>query len=253
MLQARLFSAGPAFMASDGGVYQGTPEDASSRIATMKWKTRSEGLHVQTAQMLAVAELPFPHGPDSADPLLYLGYPTQDNDSWWRTVNGTWMTANSASNQGDSNFIAGDQALPQAIAWRILADNYAAFYSGSGTPVAFTLNRDTLAKGQPFDGSATIQAVQTLASEPIPNSLDMVMLVQLPLPDSTGNKSSGNPVPDPPGGSGTGQRMALIRNTNFSAAPNGPAISFSGWQIVNDNIPTGARRLCGHPILFVYG
>src|SRR5258707_12915552 len=84
----------------------------------------------------------------------------------------------------------------------------------------------------------------------------MVMLVQLPLPASTGNKSSGNPVPDPPGGSGTGQRMALIRNTNFSAAPNGPAISFSGWQIVNDNIPTGARRLWlsgGHaatPIFF---
>src|SRR5258708_9618032 len=87
----------------------------------------------------------------------------------------------------------------------------------------------------------------------------MVMLVQLPVPDSTGNKSSGNPVPDPPGGSGTGQRMALIRNTNFSAAPNGPAIPFSGWQIVNDNIPTGPRRLWlsgGHnaaPLFFCAG
>jgi len=229
-----------AFIASDGGVYQGTAEAASSRIAAMKWETRSEGLHVQTAQMLAIAEMVFPHDRDSVESLIFLGYPTQDNDSWWRTITGTWMTL---ANQGDSNFIAGDQAIPQAITWRVLTDGNAAFYSGSGSPIGFTLNRSTLANGQPFDGSATIQAVQTLASEPIPNSLDMVMLVQLPLPDSTGDKSSGNPVPDPPGGSGTGQRMALIRNPNFSKAPNGPATSFSGWSIVNDNIPPGAARL----------
>jgi|GEM_PF-6514160 len=222
------------YMGNDGGVYQGTPSDASSRIFTMTWITHSEGLHIQTSQMLAIAESPST-GPQTPNlPQFFLGYPTQDNDSWWRTANGTWLFE---TNQGDSNYIAGDIALQQAVTWRQLQAGKGTFFNGSvETPI--TLNRDTLGVNQPLDGSGVVEAVQTLESDPPPSSLDMVMLAQLPLPDS-----SGQPVPDPPGGTGTGRRMALIRNENFSAAADGPENSFSGWHIVNDDIPTGAARL----------
>jgi hypothetical protein len=223
------------FMGNDGGVYQGTPSGAGARIAAMTWTTHSEGLHVQTAQMLTISDLPSSSQPDSEAVPSSVGYPTQDNDSWWRTIDGTWLPG---TNQGDSNYIAGDIALPHAITWRILEPGDATFYNGSTAPLPVTLNRDTLGVTQPLDSSGVIQAVQTLNSDPPPSSLDMVMLAQLPVPDK-----NGNPVSDPSGGTGSGKRMALMRNENFSAGPDGPATSFAAWHIVNDKIPAGAGRL----------
>jgi hypothetical protein len=235
-----------AYIANDGGVYQGIGSGSNIKISAMSWKLHSNDLHVQTAQSLGFAEAP-PIQPGSSSLSYHLGYPTQDNDSWWRTNDGTWYPD---SSQGDSNFIAADVGLDQAITWRTL--EIASFYNPPSPVQSFVLNRDTQSVPQPLDGASVIQAVQTKVGDAQPSSLDMVMLVHLPLPDA-----KGNPVKDPPGGNGSGPRMALIRNSSFSTSFDGPANSFANWITVNDDIPAGAKRLWvsgGHQdtVFFLY-
>jgi len=245
-----------AYIANDGGVYMGDGAGKTAKITAMDWQTHSDGLRAHTAQMVSTVDVPgiVPPPPPFGHavpfiPLLGVGYPTQDNESWWRQPDGTWV---SSTSQGDSNFFVGDASYGTTFSWRQMASGYATLFKPSGDPVNFTLNRPTNGNNQPFDGPAAVQVIQTLAGDATPAALDVTMLVQLPLPDSDGNA-----VQDPPGGLGSGQRMAIIRNPNFDKAPDGPATKFSGWSIVNDTIPAGARRLWvsgGHatPRYFLY-
>ena len=241
-----------AYTGTDGGVYKGTGTLNNSKISAMSWNLSSTDLHVQTAQDLGFTELP----PIPASKYLSyrMGYPTQDNDSPWRYEDGSWVFGR---NQGDSNFIAADVGFPEAITWRGFANgdntSYATYFGSVGSsPIPFSFDRDTNGAIQKFSGSAVIQAIQTLTTDPTPSSLDIVWLAQLPLPDV-----NGSPIPDPPGGTQTGPRTVLMRNKNFSSSYAGPAVKFKNWSIVNDDIPAGAARLWtsgGHqnPRYFLY-
>lgn len=241
------------FVANDGGVYRGTNVlGARNRLFDLTWTQQNEGLRAHTAQNLLAIDtgmVPPPRPGQPFLPLLKLAYPTQDNEGWWRDEKGTWS---STSGLGDANFVVGDIGGTSMIIWRQLttgcpkSTGCARFIDASGSSKSITLNLN-----QPFDGPTSIQAIQTLASEARTwPSLDMVMLVQLPLTNTDGTVVSGAL------GSGS-KRFALIRNKHFEANPDGPAAGFAGWEIVSDSLPQGTSRFWvagGHasPKYYVY-
>ncbi len=230
-----------AFFVTDGGIDEGEPAaNTPARWASMTWSTRSQGLHVQTAQDLLVVEsstVPAPIPGKPAIPILNIAYPTQDNNGWWRKADGNWLNISAG---GDANYVAGDVAQPAAVIWRrlnVADDNqgrgWAKVIDANGTDTGIMLNRD-----QPLDGPTRIQAIQSQASEKLGSgTLDMTMLVQLPL-----TKADGTAAPDPSGSSSTGTRLALIRNTHFEQKPDGPGSGFAGWTTELDALPQDTRR-----------
>ena len=135
------------------------------------------------------------------------------------------------------NFVAGDVAQAAAILWRNHGDAKV-LTPNSETPDNWGGTAITLNYSQVFDGPTRIQAIQSLASENQPNGeLDMVMLVRLPLMDKDGVA-----IADPPGGTDTGSRLALIRNSKFQEKPSGVTNGYEGWKIELDELPLDTRR-----------
>ncbi len=238
------------FVATDGGVFRGKPAPSGdARLSSLEWETRSDGLHVHTAQDVIIVDATTAPPPVLGQPIIpvsHIVYPTQDNGGWWRMADGRWRSTDLGI-LGDSNFVIGDQALAAAAIWRELLPGRAILTKLGDDETPITLNRDQ----QAFDRPKTIQAVQSLAAEtPSASSLDVVMLVQLPLKNSSGDAFDG--------ALGTGAaRNALIRNSNFNANPDGPAALFKDWSIVSDALPAGAQRVWvsgGHavPEYFLY-
>ncbi len=222
-----------ALIATDGGIFQGSVSSTTGRMSEMTWTPRNDGLHVATAQdVVATLATTVPPPVLNGPPVIlakHVAFPTQDNNAWFRKEDGQWISGGA----GDMNFVTGNIAPSGTLlSWR--SPRNQAFVMTKDGFTAVTLNNNA-----PVDGPTAIQAVQSLAGEPIPNgSLDLVMLVQLPLLDKDGNAFA-----DPPGGTGSGSRLALIRNTNFEVNPDGPANGFKGWKIVVDQLPQGATRL----------
>ena len=222
-----------ALIATDGGIHQGAANSTTGRLSEMTWTPRNDGLHVATAQdVVATLSTTVPPPVLNGPPVIqaqHVAFPTQDNNAWFRKTDGQWISGGA----GDMNFITGNVAPSGTLlSWR--SPKNASYVMTDGGFTAVTLNNNA-----PVDGPTAIQAVQSLAGEPLPNnSLDLVMLVQLPLLDK-----DGNPFADPPGGSATGSRRALIRNSNFESKPDGPANKFDGWKVVVDPLPQGATRL----------
>ena len=236
---------GFAFVATDGGINQGATQNASPSTTSMVWTYHSDGLHVQTVQDLLVTEgksVPPPSSSQPAIPIASIAYPTQDNDSWWRPSTPVWTNVPAG---GDTNFVAGDLGGGPALLWRNLTDIKLV---SAGIPSAAILNYT----GN-LDGPTRVQAIQSLASEKASASaLDLVMLVQLPLMDKAGVA-----IADPPGGKGSGQRRALIRNKNYQAQLDAPGSAFDGWQVEIDQLPADTRRFWiggGHvsPVYYIY-
>jgi hypothetical protein len=222
------------FMANDGGIYRGADPAGGTTFTTFAWQTHSDGLHVSTAQDIAASlggrqtTLSLQPGPNSKFLLGQFSFPTQDNDAWRQNSNGSWTVGGA----GDMNYVAGDIGRPSSTLMWLHADDGTLLFGDQGDSSVGLVDSPS------FDGPGAIAAVQTEAGESPPhNSLDLVMLVSLPLVDAKGNA-----IADPPGGTGTGARTALIRNTNYEASPNGPTSKFAGWQIVNDALPAGTTR-----------
>ncbi|WP_341633294.1 hypothetical protein [Sphingomonas agri] len=228
------------FMSTDGGIYAGQSADGKASLSGAAWTLRSDGLHVQTVQSLFMSlgsTVPPPTPGKSALPIRTIAYPTQDNDGWFRDALGHWKIA---SVHGDANYVLGDLAQPGALIWRRLnvdgdgqSRAWATLVGADGSLTSIMLGRN-----QPFDGPTRIQAIQSLPGEVQPEgALDVVMLVSLPLINSNGVA-----VADPPGGTGSGSRLALIRNTRFDLKPDGPSEGFASWKIEMDQLPTDTRR-----------
>lgn len=237
-----------AYLATDGGIDIGTAAPGSSPlISAMKWVYRSEGLRAHTAQDLAVTErtdvVPPPTPGVPYVPVRNVAYPTQDNDGWWRRDDGTWRQVSAG---GDANYVVADQTRPVMLMWRGIA-NGISFIDENGAVHAKTFPTNPV-----FDGPTRLQAIQSSGSfEPGMKELDLVMLAPLPLRNAT------QAVDDPPGGSGSGTRYALLRHPHFDRSADGPAQRVDGWTIERDSLPEDTLRFWvagGHatPTYYLY-
>jgi hypothetical protein len=235
-----------AFIANDGGVYQGSSAWTDGHLRTMGWGLRGAGLRAHNVHDTVVTA----SATASGDILSGLAYPVSDNGGWWRGADGVWSGDEAI---GDGNYAAGDIGSHFALLWRQLGGGCAGLGCAvlddfNGGAQHIVLNNVGVAYGP-----TQIQAIQTGFGETPPNdSLDMAMLVSLPL-----SKADGATVSDPPGGTGTGTRPALIRNENFNANPDGPNSGWQGWVTVSDQLPAGTQRFWvsgGHvsPTWFVW-
>jgi hypothetical protein len=229
--------ASKAYIAGDGGVFEGSAKK-DSHLVKMNWSPHNLGLHTHNSHDLIISVPPasaVASGtavPSNLAP-VDLGYPSQDNATWLRTFDGKWGGSDWL---GDTNNGTGDVGSHFALIWRSpVGEDGQLFDFKKGSTKKITLNIQDYG----WDGPTHFFAIEALSNESSPlDSLDMVMLVKLPLEDSHGNA-----VADPSGGVGTGPRTAIIRNNNFNANPNGPSSHWKGWSIVSDILPQGAERV----------
>lgn len=234
-----------AWVACDGGVFKSVVPGAgvftrnnpqfNGYIESLDWVTHNEGFSTHNIHGLNVFPAPF----GSADNALLM-YVTQDNDAWWRTNDGNW---NCKPRCGDVNWCAGD-ALYRKNALIVRTYDGGTFCAGGpcsvlvsmdgNLPGGSDLDQFVMSKDGSLEGPTGFQVIQTPGYEDLPDSLDAVMLVNLPLQDD-----SGNSIPDPPGGTLNGARQVLLRNKKFSDDPEGPGNKFKNWAIEADNFPMG--------------
>jgi hypothetical protein len=234
-----------AWIANDGGVYQGVGAAGDGAIRSLTWSMAGLGLHTQNAHALALVKRP-----GQGAPLIF--YATGDNDGWWTQLgangqrSGTWVGGGTA---GDANLAQTDGFTLRAYGAR---DYWPGGTCLGGQPTSpcgylidFSPNLVTgLDPGGLFKGlvSPTVFGfIQTLDSEinagSAPDGLDAVMLVDLPLLTSDGGSVSTGPL-----GGTTAARRVIIRNPSFDDNPDGVKSNYAGWTIERDNVPAEAVR-----------
>ncbi|GAC1350082.1 MAG: hypothetical protein NVSMB27_29230 [Ktedonobacteraceae bacterium] len=224
-----------AWIAGDGGIYKFVTTFPFN-FPQGGWKTQLLGLHTHQIHTLTVLNT----SPDSRS---RLAYPTSDNDAWVRDTSPIVMPEapwQARGDLGDANYTVGD---PSCADFVILARNRetVVFYRYGSVPqnvVLLNYKKDVSSIGP--DSPTQFQFIPSPKSSGRFNTVDAVMLVDLPLTFvQNGVNVPFFPPSNPLGRSSNGAPM-LIRNKNFDADPNMQRSKGSGWAVEVASFPAGA-------------
>jgi FG-GAP-like repeat len=228
-----------AWISSDGGTYIKSPYYSSSA----SWKSLNQALYLHSINSVtAISDADSRSETTDIRP-DNIAYVCTDNDGWVRNDKGIWFTP---GNLGDGNWATSDQTSP---AYRMIARAYGIANFGD-----FSTSKNVTISHDPSFMVNNFQFIQTLSTEPMQTSADVLMLANLPMTYVVNNVSNNLSgvlgTPNPKG------LAVLIRNRHYELNPDinlNP--SGTGWEVVFDDVPAGTSAFWisgGHGTNLVY-
>jgi hypothetical protein len=234
-----------AWVACDGGIYKATVGTANYQFTGVTWQPSMEGLETHQIKSLTMLR---------TDPVSRprVAYVIQDNSAFFQDTTALAMQPaawQSFTTLGDGNFSAGDSSVP-TFAWLARQLNYEYLLQFASPPVF--QNAQLVNASPPIDPSipTRFRFVPSPREDGLFSSVDVVMMVELPLLDASGNAFSTQP-----GANSKGQAV-LVRNHTFeqNAYINAANAQGKGWTLERATLPANCAgfAVCGKRSAPVY-
>ena len=251
------------WVANDGGVfYRKLNSDDPNRLKNLnvenKWAQLNEGLHTHHIHSVVAASERLLENYTGFQGYDKVSYSTSDNQAWknghvdsdpsaiyhWKVIGG----------MGDVNYSFMDcNNTFLTLNVRIFSGGYSSLDNyGTYIPPATLLGSVEFSPTMPVSGQQGFHFIQSLSNETVPEHLDALVLVNLPLTYGANNQ----PVNGVWGQPNSQNRPVILRNKSYSKSPSTGIQNVTGWYILFDDLPIGVTGFWvsgGHldPTIFI--